>query len=394
MSSVIRLFRFSMVGFLINSLCLYGFRVMKKALVMTSRIVDYTGSEILAIEVATTLSKLGYSVSIYANFFDVKKFYEECSRFIVLKFVPDVFEFDFVWAQHFMLPNSLYNINEGRFSKIVYACLSPFEPMEFTGLRIASSIGAKIVANSRETADHIKSKYMIKDVYCFNNACPEYFRANSLPSETLRRILVVSNHPPDELLIAMRILNSHGVSSDVIGGGGVCQRVTPELIGMYDAVVTIGKTVQYSILSCRPVYVYDYFSGPGWLSDFNFSAAESKNFSGRCVGQKKPPSLIAEEILFGYSAARIFISNFSESDYKRYSLELHLKILIQESSPIGMHTISDSDFMSILNDEQCRQEAISSLHIAKERALRDIEFLRGMSFFKLYSFLRFILRRG
>ncbi|WP_416914340.1 hypothetical protein [Seohaeicola sp.] len=62
-------------------------------------------------------------------------------------------------------------------------------------------------------------------------------------------------------------------------------------------VLTIGKSVQYAMAARRPVYVYDRFGGPGWITSENFKNAEKFNFSGRCVGQEKRAEEIASEIL-------------------------------------------------------------------------------------------------
>lgn len=85
---------------------------------------------------------------------------------------------------------------------------------------------------------------------------------------------------------------------DIIGEQGVVREVTPDLISQYDCVFTIGKTVQYCMISSTPVYVYDRFGGFGYLDAENFEKCAYANFSGR-GGITKSSEEIASEIIKG-----------------------------------------------------------------------------------------------
>ena len=73
-------------------------------------------------------------------------------------------------------------------------------------------------------------------------------------------------------------LHRHDV--DIIGGmHGQC--VNAELLKKYDVVITIGRTVQMGLVMGIPVYCYDHFGGPGYITTENIDFNEFYNFSGR-----------------------------------------------------------------------------------------------------------------
>ena len=70
--------------------------------------------------------------------------------------------------------------------------------------------------------------------------------------------------------------------------------------------VPFGKPVQYAFACGVPVFCYDHFGGPGYLSAESFEAAESRNFSGRCRPGARAPEVLAREILDDYAKGLAF----------------------------------------------------------------------------------------
>jgi hypothetical protein len=98
----------------------------------------------------------------------------------------------------------------------------------------------------------------------------------------LKTVLLISNHPPQEAVEALDILEKYGVRVRLVGRNGYYRRVTPDLLARTSAIISIGKSVQYAIAQGIPAYVYDRYGGPGYLSAENYDKAEYYNFSGRC----------------------------------------------------------------------------------------------------------------
>lgn len=158
------------------------------------------------------------------------------------------------------------------------------------------------------------------------NCAPRgYFELSrdELPLEP-KKILIVSNHVPAEVEDAKKILRKQGREVFHLGAGGDKEEVlTPDFLASFDAVVTIGKTVQFCLVSGVPVYVYDHFGGFGYLTDDNFSAAEARNFSGR-GGVRKTGSQIASEIIDGYSDGARFQAGKKADFRNKFDIETAL----------------------------------------------------------------------
>ena len=124
--------------------------------------------------------------------------------------------------------------------------------------------------------------------HVFHNAAPaRYARPAGAPRQALRKLILVSNHLPHEVKEAAVLLRARGIDVKRWGRGGDVRnmRLLPKHLDDVDAVVSIGKTVQYALRSRVPVFVYDRFGGPGWLTPDNFDRCAHANFSGRCCRQ-------------------------------------------------------------------------------------------------------------
>lgn len=132
----------------------------------------------------------------------------------------------------------------------------------------------------------------------------------------------------------MGILKKLGIRVRYFGFKGVQKRLFPVDIQQVDAVITIGKTVQYAIKVGVPVYCYDHFGGPGWINSENFERAEMFNFSGRCCNLKKTPMVISDEIISGHRKAACDIMTIRDNIKEKYSLEKFITRIIDPPKKI------------------------------------------------------------
>ncbi len=290
----------------------------KKALILTNHLSMLSGSEILALEVAETLQKLGFEVSIASFMADdkINAILEEkdiqlhnLKRQSSRQFHPlelDIFNYDFVWTQHMalnLLDFSKLDNDDTIPPIIVRACLSPYENLELLHTKLDCQGNYKILCNSYETFERCKKMKDVdpNDLVNFYNACPDYFfKKNVQISQNVKRLLVVSNHVPQELSEAIKIMESYYNIEIVIAGGENPKTISVEYLQSFDAVITIGKTVLYALASNVPVYIYDSFGGDGWLTKDNFEQNMRHNFSGRPNQRKLDAEALAAEIMNGY----------------------------------------------------------------------------------------------
>lgn len=158
------------------------------------------------------------------------------------------------------------------------------------------------------------------------NALPaEWFDGRAEPApDKPRRIAIISNHRTAELIDLHERLERAGVSVSWTGRGGEPQLVDPAFIDRHDAVVSIGGSVQKSMVRGVPVYCYDRFGGPGYITPETYAKAEHFNYSGRCCFRKIEGAVLLEEVLGSYAAVRAKSDELLSIARARYSLDERL----------------------------------------------------------------------
>ncbi|MCW2286068.1 hypothetical protein M2323_003905 [Rhodoblastus acidophilus] len=236
---------------------------------------------------------------------------------------------DLVWAHHWPLLGAAVHVRKLAFRYLVVSSLSHYEPLE--ALALGTEFADAILVHSEENrqAQLPSLSPTARDrFFVLPNSIPSRWFQGSAAPISLKRLLVVSNHPPPELLQAATILSERGISVEVIGLTARPREVDAVLIDAADAIVTIGHSVQKGLARRRPVYVYDRFGGSGWLSSGDVDASERTNHSGRRMGRRLPASKIAETILEGYSAALAQVEILHAESMRRYTLETNIARLL------------------------------------------------------------------
>lgn len=307
-----------------------------KILILTNHLAVFGGSEIVALEVADVFSQIGCDVNIYTAYIDgvIQSYMDKLAiQYDLIENCPNPENFDIIWSQHQLLTYILakYGTRSVKDVFLVNTSLSPYEPLEIPGA--ITEIADMIVANSPETAERLAELGVNTDkVSVFYNAAPDAFNLSRTATPCLKRVLIISNHMPEEITCAAVILRKHGIIVDHIGLPSQQKRITPEIISSFDAVISIGKSVQYSILCETPVYVYDRFGGPGWLNESNVVEAEKFNFSGRCCRRQLSSETIVHELLHGYSDASSAIRALKQTYAEKYTLRNYLTQIIEHAA--------------------------------------------------------------
>ena len=319
---------------------------MTKALVLTNHLMEWAGSEVLTIEVSELLSER-YQVTVCGN--QISSGLQGWAKELNIQLVDepskiDLFDYNFIWSQHCLAPLCKNFENLAKYQGIFNSVhLSPYEPLELASLMYANVGVNSILANSEETekAIHGILGRNTEIINFYNAAPPSFFNQNIIleQSQKQKDVLIVSNHIPSEMLEAINILQNKGLRVTVFGlGAPNYRRLTPEDLKQFDSVVSIGKTVQYSILGRKPVYCYDRFGGPGWINMANCEKALRHNFSGRCCNTKKNAAEIASEIIFGFNKASLDVNSLFNSLYQKFDLAALLEKLENNNKKVFIKT--------------------------------------------------------
>lgn len=317
---------------------------MPRLLLTNNHLVNFGGSEMVTLELAEEFVKRGWEVDVYTNLLG-EPFVNEFEHLISkgsLEISDQGFDralatYDLIWVHHAVIPKYIVEaLGElGPIVPLVWHHMSPFPGIESPILaEVEHSFASTITCISPKTRE-VLGEYGLdqNQVKLLSNPAPSSFSETAVPEprESLSNLAVISNHPPQELLSALEKLRTNGIAVKVIGGKHP-QRVVPETLAGMDAVITIGKSVQYALSLGLPTYIYDHFGGEGWLTPMNFERERAFNFSGRSTERQVSADQLAQEILSGYEAARQFSLERIDHHRNLFSLTRHITDLLSQSS--------------------------------------------------------------
>lgn len=318
----------------------------KRFLITQPMIRSFCGSTMVTFELAEFLTSVGAEATVYTNvaFPPALAMFEKAGIKVLAPKDDANFslnDYDYVWVHSLTFPCQLLEELKRPPKKtpaFVFLHMSPLEtipdehPWIFDLENQLSSLSLYI---SEGTLESNKKFGLPPHVGFFRNPAPLGYQevAKRKVHRKLRTVLVVSNHPPAEVLEAKQILLDNGIAAEIYGDGqDKYDPITPAVLKKYDAVVTIGKTVQFCIVGAIPVYIYDWYGGPGWLTELNYVHSRRNNFSGR-FSSKKTGKEIAQEIMEGYSNALDYHLAVLSKECKEYIIDSALERVLKKIKP-------------------------------------------------------------
>lgn len=295
---------------------------------------DFTGSEVACLDLARSFAKAGHQVEV-ACFEQGEPMAGllECDGLAVRGFDELAGQhFDLIWAHHFTtLDHCLLDLAITA-QTVVFSSLSPYEPLESPPLCL-EQVGL-FLANSPETRATLLEMGLPQDrVRLFANPVAlEFFLHQPGPLPASPRLALVSNHVPPELKAALPLLTGRGIEVELFGREGRRELITAALLAGFDGIISIGRTVQYGLAMGLPVFCYDHFAGPGWLTPENIERAARHNFSGRCTPEPRSAAKLAEAIAGGLEQAHQQAGGFRELARERYNLKNQLTAVLAEAN--------------------------------------------------------------
>ncbi|NHB58722.1 glycosyltransferase family 4 protein [Acinetobacter sp. 194] len=337
-------------------------------LILTNHFSDYTGSEIQALEVYKYFKDRNANVKILSNYFEYPLIGLVDKADIVRDIESlDLSDINLIWSQHTLICRLFHKIKINQKIRIVTIHLSSFEMLELASLSYMKVLETIFVANSEETRDKLIEFGLNRDAIMISHNCaPEKFCSNDLVKE-IKKILVVSNHPPKELLEALKVMRKK-YSITIFGKNNTSKLITPDVIKGFDCVITIGKTVQYSLLSNKIVYCYDHFGGPGFLNRNNYTKAKYYNFSGRGFEKKNKETIINDFNNMNVSKDSLLIDSNLKKDF---ILELFMDKVLNIPE-----TTFDENKLKVLHENFPMEKKILDFYYAYRSSQKKIKRYR------------------
>ena len=257
-----------------------------KFLILNHSIQNFTGSEINALQLCMGLRTIGFEADLgtFTTGDPLKKIYENMGITCINLLEENDIEmkYDVIWAHHSPVLSHLLFKKKVQNCKILFSSLSTIHPLE-TPPSYSDDIHCFLSHNAVNTKFMVKNGVLEKRIHYFPNYAPQIFfeQARKLQSKSLSNLVIVSNNKATEIIELIESLKNNKVNVDVVGSQGEQVFVDQHLLSKYDLVITIGKTIQYCFALKIPVYCYDHFGGPGFITKENYELAKNNNFSGR-----------------------------------------------------------------------------------------------------------------
>lgn len=315
----------------------------KKILITNCWLSGYGGSEINILQLVDQLISFGARVECFTHLYEgemAEEFSRRRIKVISESFVHtdtektlkiadvDIDDYDYIWVCQQVLPLSIVKqLNSAKKRpKFIFLHMSalvgiPVEAPVVWGME--GKLYDMILSISDDTTANIRRILGsdFRDVDYYRNPVPVSFSQVKKKSERLKKIAVISNHPPKELVDVKRYIEQEDIEVEYFGSWSENYRlVDADLMEEYDAIVGIGKNVQYGLVAGVPIYLYDYFGGCGYLNNDNYQLALENNFSGRGFDRKSARE-IAGEIIQGYRNALNFHTENRQRFIENYSID-------------------------------------------------------------------------
>lgn len=284
---------------------------MPSILMTNLYLVSNTGSELHTVEVARYFSKRGWDVTCFC-FVCAEPILGLLRRdeikVIDLAHMNELeSSYDVLFAQHRVVSECVWNRGDITFGKVIVSILGLSSVTKHEDLPYFyddADLMVFISEEARGSAEKAHGRLTVPTTIVPNYYTEEFedIPAKALPSSP-RRIAVISNHIVSELAGLDTIACEKDIQVDYFGTERKSVPITPELIDSYDVIITIGRTVPMALALGVPVYCYDRFGGPGYITSENFEEGLRFNFSGRNDMTRRSSREILDEVLEDWAKA-------------------------------------------------------------------------------------------
>ena len=316
---------------------------MSKILITHCWLSGFGGAEINILQLTKYLISVGHEVNVFTYWYEgemVDEFEKIGVKVMVDRFDyldtkdkleytdMSINEYDIIWVCQQVIPISIIRqINLRTTTKFIFLHMSSLIgiPVEAPIIyKLEEKIASKILVISEETLEDNLGRFMDKKdsrIGYYRNPVPVEFRYINKDHSRLKKIAVITNHPAKEIIELSGKFENRGIEVEYIGSWNNNYRlVDSNVLKEFDLIIGIGKNVQYCLVSGIPVYVYDYFGGPGFLNSKNYNRARHYNFSGRGFDRKTSDEII-EDIINGYDKYIKFYNKNSHKYVEEYSID-------------------------------------------------------------------------
>lgn len=311
---------------------------------------EFDESEVFCFEFIQHCKSQGHEVELYAVDIDSKMRAYCSENAIILHDANSTFtatHFDLVWMHHNVVPRDFILSSKSKVSasRLVSHHMSAFEPNDvslFPAMELA--LADRILANSFDVKILLKELGIAEErIGIIGSPAPKEFVGEDSPTAELNRFLFISNDPPKNVLAAVDMLETIGFEVKRIERKqfvGNRNWISPSDLEWADAIISIEETIPYAVISHRPIYLYNKYSGLGWVTDDSelnatYLRAQSSSVDLTSISV----SSIVEQLLSEFEDARSYINDLDSDSTKKFRFEPMLDEILDELSNANDETV-------------------------------------------------------
>lgn len=367
---------------------------MKKFLITGYYFDGYHGSMMHICELAEFLKNNNFDVYIAAVHLN-KSIKNEIIKNLNINIyhfdkLPLEVEYDYVLAYHD--PILTYLLSKGlKYKHIGLGCLS-YSAKDVETPSLLTKFNVPIFVCSNELKQVLEKEYLIENIHVIPNFIPESFCINNKIPKELKKVAVVSNHIPEEIIKLKDILKEKNIDTTFYGKNFLHEKISPDILKKYDLIITIGKTVQYSLAMGIPVFNYDIHGGSGYINLANCDKAEFYNFSGRDNSIRRDEIAIANDIIANYQQNLNDIEELQKIAREKYSINKLAKNIIMTMESSKFNLIEAPEWK--IYKERCKhlcdyiihqQNLLFNIHPCLEKQLAFYKKINKITFNKCFK---------
>ena len=300
---------------------------------------EFNDSEIFCVEFVSHFKSLGHEVEIYALDIDSTMRGYCAENGITLhdansKFVAT--HYDLIWMHHNVMPRDFLINSKGLITAgaLVSHHMSAFEPNDIPFFpALEAALADRVLASSYDVKIMLSELgFDENQIEIIGSPAPKEFVGFESSMPQLNKFLFISNDPPKNLVAAVDMLETIGFEVKRIERSqfiGDRNWISPNDFKWADAIISIEETIPYAVLSHRPIYIYNKYSGLDWVTD-------DSELNGVYLHENKfnvdsdtlSVSAIVEQLLSGFEDARGYINNLDQDSTKKFQLEPVLEEIV------------------------------------------------------------------
>jgi hypothetical protein len=265
---------------------------------------NFAGSELVVLSQINYFLEKGWDVDVFTLEYaqPLKSIVDKRVNVITLDNSNQIKKnYDLIIARQYpMLDYVLFTLRV-QAKRVYYECVSyriPIDayPIYYKHLTLIGAVSTRVTNEMTKIGYNMEGAY-----YMPNYASKEYFNIDYQKCKVLKKIAIVSNHVPQELEdFKTYALENTDKQIDIYGMHHTYKLVTPELLKDYDLIISVGKTIFYSIAMGIPSYTYDEVCTEGYITLENYQKNFSNNFAYNLEYNKKTGQEIYEDIMTNY----------------------------------------------------------------------------------------------